>query len=185
MIYTFTLLFLVILTIKLVLLYQNYSSTQKNFLLFCKQWNLTIAHTFRFTNPKIPEIIHENWKINWLKHGKGRSFNHVLKIFFNFQEKIPDVKIASKNIFSKLGEKDTWIEIDENLFCNSQILKNYPDLWTQIRKTQKDYGWGVLEIKNQQAFYTILAEPSETKAWQHLTQILKILIQLDLIYARN
>ncbi len=190
MVYTFTIIFLAIILFKLSLMYFNFTQTEKNFQKFCNKWNVLIAHNFKIWNLQIPELhlqFSENrkCKISWVKQGKGRNFNHILKVYFEFNYPIIDFQVASKNIIPKLNTKENWIEVEKNLFCNRKELKNHKFLWNEIQKIQTDYGWGILEIKDNQAFYTIIAEPSQNQAWEHLHAVINLLANYIRYYLPN
>ncbi len=177
MIYTFPILFIAIIVIKLALVYQNYLQVKKNFEVFCNKWNINHFTKLKIFNPKIPEIQKDNWKLIWQKQGGGRSFNHVLKVYFELPQSLNDFQLAHKNLLSKIHNAENWKEVEKNLFSNSQDLKNQPQFLQNVLRIQTEYGWGILEVKNQQAFYSIIAEPSQSQAWKHLDDVIHLLNQ--------
>jgi len=179
MIYTFSFLFLAIIILKLWLVYQNYSKTKKNLSEFCLLKKIDIPKELRFMNFELPEIKQESWKIQWKKQGKGRSYHHVLKIYYEFQNHLPKFQLVSKNILPKLNAKEDWKEMESNLFSNSKWLQTKKTFLERVVKLQKEYGWGILEVNENLAFYTIIAEPWEKEAWKHLEGVLDLMKKLE------
>ncbi len=176
MIYTFTILFLAIIVIKLAWVYQNYLQVKKNYEIFCKKWNIIAFSKLKIFNPEIPEIQKDNWRLTWQKQGRGRSFNHILKIYFELPQSLIEFQLVHKNLLSKIHNSENWNEIEKNLFSNNKDLKNQTQFLQNVSRIQTEYGWGILEVKNQQAFYSIIAEPSESQAWKHLEDVILLLI---------
>lgn len=174
MFYTFSLLFLAIIATKLILIYQNYLQIKKNFEAFCLKWDIKISSKLKVFHPEIPEIQGENWKLIWKKQGKGRSFHHIMKIYFDFPNSIHDFQLAHKNLLSKIKNSENWQLVEKNLYSNSLEIKKQEKFLKEVLRLQSEYGWGILEVKNQKGFYTLIAEPSEPQAWKHLYEVIQL-----------
>lgn len=175
----YPLLFFSIVGLKFSYLYRKYVSIKKNLSKFCQNNDINLTYKLNFFAPDLPVIENQKWKIVWKKEGKGRSFNHVLKVYFELPLIVPEFKILHKNLLSNQNVHLNWKEIQNNLFCSSKEIQNQINLLEKIGQIQSDYGWGVLEVKNQQAFYTIIAEPYEPEAWNHLQNIILLMNEIE------
>lgn len=175
MIYVFLILFLAIIFIKLALTYKNQLQIQKNLKIFIQKWNLNINPHLAFFHPKIPVLQNHPWKIIWEKQGKGRSFHHIIKIYYDFPYSINDFHMVHKNLLPKLENNSNFQEITKNIYSDLKDCKNNENFFKKIAAIQAEYGWGLLEVKNQKGFYTIIAEPSELQAWKHIEDVLQLL----------
>lgn len=175
MIYVFFILFLGIIFLKLALIYKNQLQIQKKLKIFSQKWNLNINPHLSFFSPKIPVLQNHLWKIIWEKQGKGRSFHHIIKIYYDFPYSINDFHIVHKNLLPKLESSSNFQEIAKNIYSDLKDWKNNEIFFKKITAIQSEYGWGLLEVKNQKGFYTIIAEPSEPQAWKHIEDVLLLL----------
>jgi hypothetical protein len=179
--FVFIALFIGIISLKFWIIFKKYQKIKRNLITFINQFQLPIQAKISFFSPNLPTLTLDRCRIIWNKQGKGRSMNHVLMVYYDFLNPVQNFYLVNKNLQNKLQNPQMKTEIEHNLLTDLPQIKKYNSFLNEVNRIQQSYGWGLLQIKENQAFYTILAEPSENQAWLHLYDIINLLKNLEKI----